>query len=69
MGDAVKLYVSLMKCPLIIANFGITLTNNVFLINPIFADVLCCNTFQLDINIGDTVREDVSIMSKYRTDF
>ena len=36
-----KLSVSLMNCPLTIANFGITSTNNAFLINAILTDVLC----------------------------
>ena len=35
MRDAVKLSVSLMNYPLTIANFGITSTNNAFLINAI----------------------------------
>ena len=39
--DAVKLSVSMRNCPLTIANFGVTSTNNAFLINVILADVLC----------------------------
>ena len=38
---AVKLSLSFMNCPLIIANFGITSTNHTFLINAILVDVLC----------------------------
>ena len=37
--DAVKLSVSLMNCPLTIANFGIASTKNAFLINAILANV------------------------------
>ena len=38
--DAVKLSASLMNCPVTIANFGITSTNNTFLIHAIRADIL-----------------------------
>ena len=38
--DASKLSILLMRCPLTIANFGVTSTNEAFLINALLACVL-----------------------------